>query len=154
MIREDFLKKLKQNLSYLKKKERDLELLKYESMQDVSHLDPVEEANKIYASRNLDIRITSNVKFLKAFKTILDRFKNKDLVGITIWFFIKIFLIVIIIKIPFIYVRDMVSTLFSITEDNAYMIFNLIIELIYAITCIMYIIKAIKKESMKNMETK
>ena len=50
---------------------------------------------------------------------------------------------------PFIYTRDMISNLFNafFTTDLSYLLWNLFFELIYAITCIIFVIKNIKKKS-------
>jgi len=150
MTKEEFLKELNKNLNYLKKDLKESELKKYENLPSYN-LDPIEEANKIYKEHNINYRITSNIKFIDASYTVLKTFKDKEKRTNTILFFLKILLIVIIIKIPFIYVRDMIATLFNnlFINDTNYAIWHLITEIIYALVSIYIIIKQIKKEAYK-----
>ncbi len=150
MNKEEFLKELNNNLSYLKKDIRESELKKYENLPSYD-LDSILEANKIYKEHNINYRITSNIKFIDAFKTVLSTFKDKEKRTNTILFFLKILLIIIIIKIPFIYIRDMIATMFNnlFINDRNYFIWYLIIEISYALVGIYIIIKQTKKEAYK-----
>lgn len=150
MSKEEFLKELNKNLGYLKKDIRESELKKYENLLSYD-LDPIIEANKIYKEHNINYRITSNIKFINAFKTVLSTFKDKGKKTNTILFFLKTLIIIIIIKIPFIYIRDMIATMFNnlFINDRNYFIWHLIIEIIYALVSIYIIIKQTKKEAYK-----
>ena len=59
------------------------------------------------------------------------------------------FILIILIKIPFIYIRDTISTIFSVlvTNDLLYTIWNLSFELLYALTAILIFIKMIKNKA-------
>ena len=59
------------------------------------------------------------------------------------------FILIILIKIPFIYVRDIISTFFNVlvNNDTLYIIWNLLFELLYAITAILIFIKFIKNKA-------
>ncbi len=152
MTKEEFLIELEKNLKYLKKRIRKEELQKYEAI-NCKDLDPVKEANKIYENHNTNIRITKNIKFFDAIKTIINIFekKEKDEIKNIILFFLSTFFIIIIIKIPFIYVRDMVSNIFSslTSTDSVYNLWYLLFELLYAITAIIIFIKKIKKRVLE-----
>ena len=63
------------------------------------------------------------------------------------------FILIILIKIPFIYIRDIISSIFTviINNDTIYVIWNLSFELLYAITAIIIIIHMLKNKA-KNYE--
>lgn len=143
MNKEEFLKQLSKNLRYLKPNIRKTEISKYENLSDYN-LNPEEEANKIYKSYNLNINI-SKIKFLDAFNILINRSTLKDI----LLFFLYTILLIILIKIPFIYIRDMLSTLFSnLRESTNYMILYLTFEFLYALTSIYFLIKQIKKKAL------
>lgn len=148
MTKEEFIKELNHNLRYLKKKDREEIISKYNNLE-TTNLDPIKIANDIYKEKKLTFRITSNISFLEAANNILDALKQKDKRKNVLIFFLKLILIIIIIKIPFIYIRDMSVTIFNniFISDKNYMILHLIIEFIYALTSIYYLIKQFKKEA-------
>lgn len=148
MNKEEFIKELNKNLYYLKKKERLEEIKKYENLESYN-LDPVETANQIYINKGLTYRITNNIKFTDSIEIIIDSLKKKEKLKKVLLFFLKILIIIIFLEIPFIYIRDMIVTLFTevFTNDKNYMILKLIVELIYAITTIYIIIFQFKKKA-------
>lgn len=156
MTKEKFLKKLEKNLRALPPKERNDELKSYETREDFN-LDPLEIANKIYEERGMYKEIKKPIKLLDAASTITYELQKKEKEAtkdILLFFLITVF-IIIVIKIPFIYVRDMISNLFNdlFKEDDAYTLWYFIIEVIYAITGITYAIKKIKQKAIE-IETK
>ena len=150
MDKEKFLKELKYQLRYLNNKAKDEELKNYENLQDYN-LKPEEEANKIYQKRGLNIKVTKKTSFLDAVSTIIDiiKTKNKKSVLDIVLFFIYMFILIILIKIPFIYVRDIISTIFGVLITNNILdtIWNLAFELLYALTAILIFIKMIKNKA-------
>ena len=58
-------------------------------------------------------------------------------------------LLIILIKIPFIYIRDTISSIFSVlvSNDILYTIWSLTFELLYAITAILIFIRLIKNKA-------
>ena len=150
MDKEKFLKELKYQLRYLNNKAREEELKNYENLQDYN-LKPEEEANKIYQKRGLNIKVTKKTSFLDAVSTIIDiiKTKNKKSVLDIVLFFIYMFILIILIKIPFIYVRDIISTIFGVLITNNILgtIWNLAFELLYALTAILIFIKMIKNKA-------
>ena len=76
--------------------------------------------------------------------------KDKKIILNIVKFFLYLLFLLIIIKMPFIYIRDLISTLFasSFTKES-YVIWNLSFELIYAITTIIVFIKLIKKKAQE-----
>lgn len=148
MNKEEFIKELNKNLYYLKKKERLEEIKKYENLESYN-LDPVETANQIYINKGLTYRITNNIKFTDSIEIIIDSLKKKEKLKKVLLFFLKILIIIIFLEIPFIYIRDMIVTLFTevFTNDKNYMILKLIVELLYAITTIYIIIFQFKKKA-------
>lgn len=150
MNKEKFLKELTYQLRYLNTETKKEELKNYENLNDYN-LKPEEEANKIYQKRGLNIKVTKKTSFLDSISTIIDiiRTKNKKSVIDVFLFFIYMFILIILIKIPFIYVRDTISTIFSVlvTNDILYTIWNLAFELLYALTAILIFIKMIKNKA-------
>lgn len=150
MDKEKFLKELKYQLRYLNNKAKEEELKNYENLQDYN-LKPEEEANKIYQKRGLNIKVTKKTSFLDAVSTIIDiiKTKNKKSVLDIVLFFIYMFILIILIKIPFIYVRDIISTIFGVLITNNILgtIWNLAFELLYALTAILIFIKMIKNKA-------
>ena len=148
MDKEKFLKELKYQLRYLNNKAKDEELKNYENLQDYN-LKPEEEANKIYQKRGLNIKVTKKTSFLDAVSTIIDIIKTKKSVLDIVLFFIYMFILIILIKIPFIYVRDIISTIFGVLITNNILgtIWNLAFELLYALTAILIFIKMIKNKA-------
>ena len=83
---------------------------------------------------------------------IIEEIKSKDkkiLIDLLL-FFLYMFVLIILIKIPFIYVRDIISSIFSVIGSNniIYTIWNLLFELLYAITAILIFIKMIKNKAL------
>lgn len=148
MNKNKFIKELNKNLYYLKKKERLEELKKYENLESYD-LDPAEIANQIYINKGLTYRITNNIKFTDSIRIIIDSFKEKEKLKKVLLFFLKILIIIIFLDIPFIYIRDMIITLFTevFTNDKNYMILKLTTEAFYAITTISIIISQFKKKA-------
>ena len=147
MDKEKFLKELTYQLRYLNEEAKKEELKNYENLSDYN-LKPEEEANKIYQQRGLNIKVTKKTSFLDSVATIIDVIKNKNKKQILniLLFFVYMFVLIILIKIPFIYIRDTISTIFNviITNDTLYTIWNLAFEILYAITAILVFIKMIK----------
>ena len=150
MDKEKFLKELKYQLRYLNNTTKEEELKNYENLQDYN-LKPEEEANKIYQKRGLNIKVTKKTSFLDAVSTIIEiiKTKNKKSVLDIVLFFIYMFILIILIKIPFIYVRDIISTIFGVLITNNILgtIWNLAFELLYALTAILIFIKMIKNKA-------
>ena len=150
MNKEKFLKELKYQLRYLNKETKQEELKKYENLEEYN-LKPEEEANKIYQNRGLNIKVTKKTSFLDSVSTIINAIKSKNKKFRTdiLLFFIYMFILIILIKIPFIYIRDTISTIFSVlvTNDLLYTIWNLSFELLYALTAILIFIKMIKNKA-------
>ena len=150
MNKEKFLKELKYQLRYLNKETKQEELKKYENLEEYN-LKPEEEANKIYQNRGLNIKVTKKTSFLDSVSTIINAIKSKNKKFRTdiLLFFIYMFILIILIKIPFIYIRDTISTIFSVlvTNDLLYTIWNLSFELLYALTAILIFIKMFKNKA-------
>ena len=154
MDKEKFLKELKYQLRYLNKETIEEEIKNYENLSDYN-LKPEEEANKIYQKRGLNVKVTKKTSLFDAVSIIIDAIKCKDKKIITdlILFFVYIFILIILIKIPFIYIRDTISSIFSVlvSNDILYTIWSLTFELLYAITAILIFIRLIKNKA-KNYE--
>ena len=152
MSKEDFLKKLNKYLKYLKNSERKEELKKYYNLSDYN-LNPIEEANKIYAAKNIKIKLHEEISFITAINEIIEiiKSKNKKAIIDILIYILYIFLIIIIVKIPFIYTRDMILNLFNniFNNDIAYLLWNLIIEIVYAISGIIIFINLLKNKIIK-----
>ena len=150
MNKEKFLKELNYQLRYLNPEAKQEEIKKYENLSDYN-LKPEEEANKIYQKRGLSIKVTKKSSFLDSVATIIEIIKNKNKKQIIdiVLFFVYMFVLIILIKIPFIYVRDTISTIFNVlvSNDLLYTIWNLAFEIIYAITAILIFIKMIKNKA-------
>ena len=150
MDKEKFLKELKYQLRYLNKETIEEELKNYENLSDYN-LKPEEEANKIYQKRGLNVKVTKKTSLFDAVSIIIDAIKCKDKKIITdlILFFVYIFILIILIKIPFIYIRDTISSIFSVlvSNDILYTIWSLTFELLYAITAILIFIRLIKNKA-------
>lgn len=151
MNKEKFIKELKYQLRYLNKETQEEELKNYETLDDYNNLKPEEIANSIYQKRGLNIKVAKKTSFLDSVSTIIEAIKSKDkkvLINLLL-FFLYAFLLIILIKIPFIYVRDTISTIFSVLVTNNIIstIWNLAFELLYAITAILLFIKLIKTKA-------
>ena len=150
MDKDKFLKELKYQLRYLSKEAMEEELKNYENIDNYD-LKPEEIANNIYQKRGLNIKVTKKTSFLDSVSIIIDAIRKKDKKIITdvILFFLYVFILIILIKIPFIYIRDILSSIFSIltTNDILYTIWNLAFELLYAITAILIFIRFIKNKA-------
>ena len=151
MNKEKFIKELKYQLRYLNKETQEEELKNYENLDDYNNLKPEEIANSIYQKRGLNIKVAKKTSFLDSVSTIIEAIKSKDkkvLINLLL-FFLYAFLLIILIKIPFIYVRDTISTIFSVLVTNNIIstIWNLAFELLYALTAILLFIKLIKTKA-------
>lgn len=150
MDKEKFLKELKYQLRYLNKETIDEELKNYENLPDYN-LKPEDEANKIYQKRGLNVKVTKKTSLFDAISKIIDaiKSKNKKIITDLVLFFVYIFILIILIKIPFIYVRDTISSIFSVLVNNdiLYTIWSLAFELLYAITAILIFIHLIKNKA-------
>ena len=150
MKKEEFLKELKYQLRYLNKNNQEEELKSYENLENYN-LKPEEIANSIYQKRGLNIKVTKKTSLFDSISTIIDalKSKNKKILLDLLFFFLYMFILIILIKIPFIYVRDIISTFFNIlvSNDTLYVIWNLTFELLYAITAILIFIKFIKNKA-------
>lgn len=153
MTEETFFKELKKHLKYLTIEAMNEELKNYENLPSYNDLDPIEEANKIYKKRGINKTVSNKINFLDSISILIEQFRSKDKKRITnvLLFFVYLFFLLILIKIPFIYVRDMIANIFNniFINDNIYNIFALIIELLYAITTIIVFIKLIKNKSLE-----
>ena len=149
MNNNQFLKELNTNLKYLNKKNKQEELSKYNNI-DVSNLDPIEEANKIYQRYNSKVIIYPKITLYNALKTYINSFKSKKHLKEIILFILYLFLLLIIIKIPFIFIRDITLSYFSLSMNNNFqVIWNLTFELLYAITTIIIFTKLIKNKAQQ-----
>ena len=150
MDKEKFLKELKYQLRYLNKETIDEELKNYENLPDYN-LKPEDEANKIYQKRGLNVKVTKKTSLFDAISKIIDaiKSKNKEIITDLVLFFVYIFILIILIKIPFIYIRDTISSIFSVLVNNdiLYTIWSLAFELLYAITAILIFIHLIKNKA-------
>ena len=150
MDKEKFLKELKYQLRYLNKETIDEELKNYENLPDYN-LKPEDEANKIYQTRGLNVKVTKKTSLFDAISKIIDaiKSKNKKIITDLVLFFVYIFILIILIKIPFIYIRDTISSIFSVLVNNdiLYTIWSLAFELLYAITAILIFIRLIKNKA-------
>lgn len=150
MDKEKFLKELKYQLRYLNKETIDEELKNYENLPDYN-LKPEDEANKIYQKRGLNVKVTKKTSLFDAISKIIDaiKSKNKKIITDLVLFFVYIFILIILIKIPFIYIRDTISSIFSVLVNNdiLYTIWSLTFELLYAITAILIFIHLIKNKA-------
>lgn len=156
MDKDKFLKELKYQLRYLNKESQEEELKQYENLGEYN-LKPEEEANKIYQKRGLNIKVTKKTSFLDSVSTIINAARRKDkkvLIDLLL-FFLYVFILVILIKIPFIYIRDTISTMFSIvvSTEALYTIWNLAFELLYAIAAILIFIRFIKTKARDYEDT-
>lgn len=152
MTKEEFLKALRKNLKWLSKQEREEELVYYEN-RDNYDLDPIIIANEIYQKRGLKISLVKKIKFLDAVNNLINSLqsKNKEKLKKVLLFFLYMFFLIIIIKIPFIYIRDMISNIFIDTfkNNNTYTLWALSLELLYAITAILIFIRMIKNKAIE-----
>ena len=150
MDKETFLQELKHDLRYLNRKNREEELAKYANL-DNYNLDPIDEANKIYAIYNKNIVLYHILTFKDAVGILIANLQSKDKTKIkkVLLFFLYLLFLLIIIKMPFIYIRDMATNFFGelFMNPNSYTIWSLIIEFIYALTTILVFIRLIKKKA-------
>ena len=154
MNKEKFLKDLKYHLRYLNKEAIEEEIKNYENI-DFTKEKQEDIANIIYKKRGLNIKVTKKSSLFASISTIIDalRSKNKKTITDILLFFLYMFILIILIKIPFIYIRDIISSIFTviINNDTIYVIWNLSFELLYAITAIIIIIHMLKNKA-KNYE--
>ncbi len=151
MNKEEFLKKLERRLKFLTDEAKKEELKKYENLNNYD-LEISNEVNKIYEARGLNIKINKDLSLIEAIGIIIDKLKIRDkkILGDIILFFVYLLLFIILIKIPFIFVRDMISSIFNVlvTNETLYTIWNLAFELLYAIAAILISIKFIKTKAI------
>ncbi len=156
MNKEQFLKELNKNLNHLSKKARKEELKEYENLSSYD-LDPITEANKIYNKRGIVYTVKENISLFNAASILTNKLQSQDKESIKniLLFFLYLIFLLIIIKIPFIYVRDIISNMFSnfLQTENLYSIWYLIFELLYAITTILIFIRLIKNKALDIKES-
>ena len=152
MNKDQFLKELNKNLNRLSKKARIEELKEYENLSNYD-LDPIKEANKIYNKRGINYEVKDSISLFDAASLITNKLQSKDKEAIKqiLLFFLRLLVLLIVIKFPFIYVRDIISTLFAsfFQNNNNYTIWYLTFELLYALTTIIIFIRLIKNEALK-----
>lgn len=150
MNKETFLKALEKNLKYLNNELKRAELAKYEDLNSYD-IDPVVEANNIYERLGLSIKVSKKTNFFDSVAVIINELQSKNQKSISniLLFFLYLLFLLIAIKIPFIYVRDIISNIFNtiFSNDTAYMLWNLLFELLYAITTIIVFIKLINNKA-------
>ena len=147
MDKDNFLKELKYQLRYLTKEALEEEL---KNNQDYNS-PPEDIANNIYQKRGLNIKVARKSSFLDSVATIIEAFKDKKNISNLLGFFLYVFLLIILIKIPFSLIRDMISTIFNVFFSNEIIstIWDLTFELLYAITAILIFIKFIKNKAQE-----
>ena len=146
MNKEQFLKELNKNLKYLNNTNRHNELEAYNNLDNYD-LDPVIEANKIYEKYHAKFKILPKISLFNSINIFINNIKNHQNIKEII------LLLIIIIKVPFIYVRDVITNFFSLSfTNNLQIIWNISFEIIYAITTILIIIKQIKRKAIKLKE--
>lgn len=153
MNKETFLKELEKNLRYLSLEAKEEELEKYRTIKDYSNFDPIKIANDIYQTRGINIKINTKTNFINSIKIIINVIKEKDKKKITdlvIFFFFLIFL-TIIIKIPFIFVSEILYTFFEsiLSSTIATTLWNLTFDLLYAIATIIILINNINQKALE-----
>lgn len=91
---------------------------------------------------------TKKISFLNAISILINSLKEKDKKKTQniLLFFLYLLFLIIIIKIPFIYIRDMITNIFNINDDD-YTKWFFIMEIIYAFSSIMISIREIKKKA-------
>ena len=97
MNKEEFLYQIKKSLKYLKKDELE-EIINNYSKIEINNLNPVEEANKIYKEKNINIIIPEKIKLFDAINIIINKIKtkNKDtIIDLVIFFFYIIFIAIL-----------------------------------------------------------
>lgn len=157
MKKEEFLKELRYQLRYLNKDIIEEEIKSYNNLESYNQL-PYEIANKIYEKRGINIKVTKKANFFNSINIIINNFKRKDkkIILNTLSFLLYLFILIILIKIPFIYVRDITSTIFNNIISNKIIntIWNLLFEFLYAITAIITFIKLIniRAQEYENIE--
>ncbi len=151
MNNKDFLKELNKKLKKLDKKTRKKEIEAYETL-DTSNLDATVEAKKIYQKLGI-----SYLTFLEAVNILIEALKsnNKKQLSNLLGFFLYLILLIIFIKVPFIYIRDIIANLFNnLITNSTYTIWSLIIELLYTLTTIYMAIILIKKKAKEITDVK
>lgn len=165
MNRKEFLKKLRNRLSFLKKDVLEKEVLYYINKIDSSKLsdtevissfgsldDIVKEVSKKYG---INVESTSKKEFwfvrfynnLIALSTILKNSDGKKRGKILLDIFLLI-VITCVLKIPFIFVRDLGDRLTETVFDSNMMIlamWGLVIEVIYVIVALSFFIRTFEK---------
>lgn len=161
MSRKEFLKSLRKNLSFLKKEDLENVVLEYINKIDSSK----EEDSKVIASFGSMDKIIKDVK--KKYKTekkkefVIKRFYNElvDLStvlknsdnkrrGKIIVDLLLLIAITCVIKIPFIFVRDIGDNITNVFFDNNITIlalWGLVIELLYVVIALVYFVKTFEK---------
>ncbi len=153
MNKETFLKELEKNLRYLSPEAKEEEIKKYRNIEDYSNFDPIKTANTIYENRGINIKISTKTIFINSIKTIIDVINEKDKKKITdlIIFFVFLIFLTIIIKIPFIFVSEILYAFFSnlLSSNTATIIWNLIFDILYIITALIILINTINKKAQE-----
>ncbi len=155
MNNNEFLKELNKELRYLNKDARQNEIEKYSNLNN-SNLNPHEIAQSIYNSYN--IKIFEKETLFNSVNIIINKLqsKNQKIIINIIKFFLYLLVLLIVIKIPFIYIRDLLGTFFEslLYTSKAITLWYLSYELLYAITTILIFIRLIKKKAieLKNIE--
>ena len=155
MDKEKFLKELKYQLRYLSKQAQEEELKNYENTDYNQKVEDI--ANAIYQKRGLNIKVTKKTSFFDSVSQIIEaiKSKNKKVLLDLLFFFLYVFILIILIKIPFIYVRDTISTIFNVlvSNDILYTIWNLSFEILYAVTAILIFTRFIKNKAKDYQNT-
>ncbi len=152
MTEEMFINALNKHLRYLKKQNREDELNKYRHLNEYN-LDPIEVANSIYESYGLTYRVHREIALKEAVMIIIEGLQSKDNTTIKniLLFFLYLLFLIIVIKIPFIYVRDIMSSILGnlFSGEFAYVIWGLLFEVLYAVATILIFIRLIKNKALE-----
>ncbi len=155
-MKEDKLKKLAEELKYLKEEERQKEL---ESCNIESNLNVKELAKEIYDKRGIDYSKLNTGLFnnigdsINEFATI---FKNSDAKGKMVLDILYMVILVVFIKVPFDLVRDVGYDYIELLSTNNvyYKLWNLLFLIIYTIVLICTLIVLIKNFIKKYRDSK
>lgn len=150
MDKEKFLKELKYQLRFLSKAALEEELKNYDNAESYT-LKAEDIANSVYQKRGLNIKVKKKNSFFDSVAVIIEAFKDKQNLKGLIFFFLYTFLLIILIKVPYIYIRDVISSIVSAlaTNETLFTIWDLTIEIIYALTAILIFIKFIKIKALE-----
>lgn len=168
MDKNKFIETLNLKLDYLVETEKNKEIEKYKSVIDnyvnmgqseveaVSSLGSVDDlVSAIYLSHGLDYKKISTGKVtgkgLKiAFKNFYNAVTNKDkkVAGSALLYFLYLILLIILLKVVFIFIRDMGSQVFSDISVNSTVdkIYGIIFNVLYIASAILLFIKLFVKK--------